>query len=144
MSGETRHQEDAPLRKYRLARPMRLRRGADFEAVYAARHNHHAGPLMICAKPNKHSHLRLGLSLPRRVGNAVNRNRIKRRLREAFRLMQHDLPSGYDLVVNVRPHDPLPLAEYQRVLSRAMRHLHLSWSTNDENDPSKAPEKSDD
>lgn len=68
------------------------------------------------------------MSVPRRAGNAVVRNLIKRRLRESFRLLQHDLPAGYDVVVNVKPHEPLSLAAYQDLLSRACHELHRHWT----------------
>ena len=72
-------------------------------------------------------HPRLGLSVSRRVGTAPRRNRIKRLIREAFRLLRHDWPRGYDLVVNVRPHDPVLLADYQRMLSAMLVKLHRQW-----------------
>jgi ribonuclease P protein component len=72
-------------------------------------------------------HPRLGMSVNRKVGNAVRRNRIRRLIRESFRLMQHDFPAGYDLVVVVRPHPPLALAEYQRLMSGMMVKLHNVW-----------------
>ncbi len=62
------------------------------------------------------------------TGSAVVRNRIKRRLREAFRRLQHDLPQGYDLVVAVRPHKLLAPAQYQEALSRAARALDRTWT----------------
>jgi ribonuclease P protein component len=49
--------------------------------------------------PNGLPHPRLGLSVSRRVGGAVLRNRWKRLIREAFRISQHQLPQGVDLVV---------------------------------------------
>jgi ribonuclease P protein component len=45
---------------------------------------------------------RLGLSIGRKVGNAVQRNRWKRRIREAFRQLQYELPDGLDLVIRPR------------------------------------------
>lgn len=128
MTGDPRKPDERPVRGYRFPHHLRLRNRSEFEAVYESGRRRFAGPLVVHALPNGLDHLRLGLSVPRRVGNAVRRNRIKRRLRESFRLMQHDLPGGYDLVINVRPHEPLPLAEYQRVLVKAARQLHRAWS----------------
>ncbi len=42
--------------------------------------------------------------------------------------MQSDLPLGYDLVITVRNHEPLSLAEYQSILSKTSRSLHQAWS----------------
>ena len=50
---------------------------------------------------------RLGISVPRKVGNAVQRNRIKRIIREAFRLHGDVFPQGSDIVFAVRPGFPL-------------------------------------
>jgi len=46
---------------------------------------------------------RLGISVPRKVGNAVRRNRIKRIVRETFRLHREIFPQSSDIVVTVRP-----------------------------------------
>jgi ribonuclease P protein component len=46
---------------------------------------------------------RLGLSVPRAVGNAVTRNRIKRQLRETWRALLPNVPPGQDYVLIVRP-----------------------------------------
>jgi ribonuclease P protein component len=115
-------------RTYRYARKHRLQHALEFEAVYAAKTRESRGPLTVFALPNDLGHPRLGLSVGRKVGIAPKRNRVKRRLREAFRLLQHDLPRGYDFVINVRPHDVALLADYQRMLSAAMVKLHAKWS----------------
>jgi ribonuclease P protein component len=114
-------------RTYAYARKHRLQHALEFEAVYAAKVRESRGPLTIFALPNDLGHPRLGLSVGRKVGVAPKRNRIKRLLREAFRLLQHDLPRGYDFVITVRPHDVALLADYQRMLSAAMVKLHAKW-----------------
>ena len=123
--------------RYRFPRSLRILRGGDFRLVYAARRSVSHGPLRIHTLPREGATSRLGLSVPRRVGNAPRRNLVKRRLREAFRALQHDFPRGYDVVVTVAPHEPLILADYQRLLFKAMRRLHTQW-TSDETKPSRA------
>jgi len=57
----------------------------------------------VIARPNGLGHARLGLAVGvRSAGNAVNRNRVKRVVREAFRHIHQELPA-VDLVVNARP-----------------------------------------
>ena len=116
-----------PERAYTFPKSHRLVHAREFDAVYASKVRESRGPLTIFAIPNDLGHPRLGLSVPRRVGTAPKRNRIKRLLREAFRLLQHDWPHGYDLVVNVRPHETAMLADYQRMLSGMMVRLHKTW-----------------
>ncbi len=117
-----------PLEKrHTFPKSLHLRSPAEFAAVYDAKARESRGPLLVYAKPNDLGRPRIGLSTSRKVGNAVRRNRIRRLLREAFRLMRHDFPQGYDLVVVVRSHEPLMLADYQRALSGAAVKLHNVW-----------------
>ena len=118
--------EMRPVR-FTFGRHMRLSLAREYQQVYAARVSRTLGPLVVFAVPNDRAYPRLGLAVARRVGRAHERHAIKRRLREAFRMLQHDLPTGYDFVVRVRPHERLTLAEYQKLLSKAMRGLHLRW-----------------
>ena len=55
--------------------------------------------IILYALPNELGRTRIGLSVSRKIGNAVVRNRFKRLYREAFRLSRADLPSGLDLVL---------------------------------------------
>jgi ribonuclease P protein component len=113
--------------RHTFPRSHRLSNRDDFTAVYEAKVRESRGPLTVYARPNGLTHPRLGLSTSRKVGTAPRRNRIRRLLREAFRHLQHDLPAGYDLLVVVRPHEPLVLAEYQRLLMAIVVKLHATW-----------------
>ena len=124
-----------PARRYRLDRTRRLHGQRAFAAVFGARLRKDLGPITICARPNDLPHPRLGISISRRVGTAVKRNRIKRLLREAFRLSQHDWPDGYDMVVVVRRHEPLPMLDYRRLLGEGARAIHRLWQRRQRREP---------
>jgi ribonuclease P protein component len=94
----------------------RISHALDYQSAYKEGVRKGRGPFVLFVRPNDLGHSRLGLSLPRRVGGAVKRNLIKRRLREVFRLHQHDVPGGYDLVVAVRPHEILSYEEYRKLM----------------------------
>ena len=89
-----------PLLNRRLPAWRRLRHQRDFNRVYSTRCRAGDGQLLVyAAVGNEQRGTRFGLSVSRKHGNAVRRGRLKRLLREAFRVQQHDLPSGLDLVL---------------------------------------------
>jgi ribonuclease P protein component len=102
----------------------RLTRAADFERVYGRRCSASDSLLIVYGCENDLPHARLGLSVSRRLGPAVIRNRWKRLLREAFRLQLAQLPSGLDLVIVPRPQAEPEL----RALMKSLFHLagHVS------------------
>lgn len=81
------------------------------------------GGLTVFAIPNGLGHCRLGLSIGKRVGGAVRRSEVKRRIREAFRLTQHAWGPGLDLVVGASAHDARPTAWYIEQLSACVEHI---------------------
>ncbi|MBI1941246.1 MAG: ribonuclease P protein component [Acidobacteria bacterium] len=81
---------------------LRLLRRAVFRRVYEEGQRR-SGPL--CAlffRSNGLPHTRLGITATARLGNAVLRNRVKRRVREVFRLNRASIPGGWDIVLNPR------------------------------------------
>jgi ribonuclease P protein component len=105
----------------RFLRAYRITRGAEFQRAYQRRLTAGDDRLLVFAYPNDLSHPRLGLSVSRKVGNAVVRNRWKRCIREAFRLSREQLPVGVDLVVIPRPDAVPETAELQESLVRLAR-----------------------
>jgi len=77
----------------RFPKKMRLLHAKEFELVFSTRVSAGNSFLVLYGAANDVGHPRLGLTVPRRVGGAVLRNRWKRLLREAFRLQQHELPA---------------------------------------------------
>lgn len=66
---------------------------------------------------------RLGLAVSKKVGNAVVRNRWKRRIREAFRLQQHELPIGLEIVVRPRKGAVCDTQAIAESLAKLMKRL---------------------
>jgi ribonuclease P protein component len=102
----------------RFPKRLRLLSAKDFERVFAARASVSDSWMVLYGATTEAGHARLGLTLPRRVGGAVVRNRWKRMLREAFRLSQHELPA-VDFVCVPRSTSPPELSE----LTESLRTL---------------------
>ena len=89
--------------RHLLPRRARLSRHEDFARVFKENLRASDDFFTVLARPNDLAHPRLGLAVSRRaIGHAVDRNRLKRLAREAFRLVQHDL-APLDIVVLARP-----------------------------------------
>ena len=87
----------------RFLKQYHVRRSADFQRAYRRRVVASDSNLVVYGHANDLPYPRLGLSVSRKVGNAVVRNRWKRLIREAFRLARAELPEGLDLIVIPRP-----------------------------------------
>ncbi|MCA9044543.1 MAG: ribonuclease P protein component [Planctomycetaceae bacterium] len=111
-----------------LFRPhQRLRTAADYQLVYDAGFRAGDQTLLVFVRPNGLDWSRLGTSVSRKHGNSVVRHRLKRWIREAFRLQQFDLPVGYDLIVIPRQGNIASQEEVHRalpfVVKRAVKRI---------------------
>jgi ribonuclease P protein component len=110
----------------RRARRQRLSRSAEFDRVYREGRSHASRHLVLYAFPREESEeeARLGVSVGRKVGGAVERNRVKRLLREAFWSLGSSLPDGHDFVVVARPDaGDLARREGEQGIEAALREL---------------------
>jgi ribonuclease P protein component len=82
---------------------MRLTDSPEFERVYRQGTAYRGKLFSVHAYPNEHGTPRLGLSVSRKVGNAVTRNAVRRRLREVFHSCICAMSENLDLVVSARP-----------------------------------------
>ena len=94
-----------------------LRHPREFDRVFQLRCSAREGPLLVFAAPGLPATRRMGLSVSRRnIGGAVVRNRVKRLLREAFRLTAAGWPEGFDWVL-------VPQKGFEPKLDRLLRDL---------------------
>ena len=87
----------------RFGKRDRLRLRSDFARVFARRWRAGDDVLLVYVATNGLSHSRLGLSVSKRIGNAVCRNYVRRRIREAFRTSKAEIPEGFDIICVARP-----------------------------------------
>jgi ribonuclease P protein component len=96
-------------------RQQRLTSKKDYAEMFSRGTRRKSGCLLVTRKKNAVGYPRIGLSVPKKVGNAFVRNSIKRKCREAFRLAQHELPA-VDILLTVRPHEIMDTEEYKNLI----------------------------
>lgn len=115
-----------PVQRLAPGRDSRVRKRAEYLAIQSEGTRVNGDCLVFIVQSRPEGPLRLGITASRRVGNAVQRNRARRLIREAFRVVFAELPAQLDIVVIVRR--PLGerklgdvLSEWQRALPRIRR-----------------------
>ena len=109
--------------RFTFPRRARLSGKRQFDDVFAERQRIRLGPITVFWRVNSLNASRLGISISRKVGSAPVRNRIKRLLRESFRLTRQNPARTFDLVIVVHPHKPLTLVDYQSLFGDLSKRL---------------------
>ncbi len=105
----------------RLRRSERLHRRRDFLTVYAEGKRYSLPLFTIFARMSGHPFCRLGITISRKVGKAVWRNRAKRWIREVFRKNKGRFPCPLDVVVNVK--ETIREADYWAVQEQFLKFI---------------------
>ncbi|MCA9084869.1 MAG: ribonuclease P protein component [Planctomycetaceae bacterium] len=106
-----------------FSRESRVRRGNDFRTCFESGSRAGDGQLLVFVLKNGLAKTRLGVSVSRKHGNAVARNRRKRLIREAFRLCRDSLPSGLDVVVVPRQNANPQLRDFRTSLKALVSRI---------------------
>ena len=106
----------------RLRPSERLRYQREYQRVFQCGTKRVSAAWVMYVLPTAEPHSRLGLAVSKRIGNAVTRNRVKRRVRAFFRLHKAQFRSPYDIVVVARRGAAeASYAEFARQLSMLLR-----------------------
>lgn len=82
-----------------MKRETTLKENYEFRRVYNKGKSGVSPFFVVYARANRSERNRLGITVSTKLGKAVIRNRVRRRLREIYRLSQHDMKKGYDIVL---------------------------------------------
>lgn len=86
----------------RYPRRLRIRKRWEFVRLQRGHRGKKTAHFVVILVPRPGGESRLGVTVSRKVGSAVQRNRVKRRVREFFRLYRHELQPAHDLLVIAR------------------------------------------
>ncbi len=87
---------------YTFRKEEKICRRADFQRISKEGARYQTRHFRVSISPNGLSHRRLGITVRKRIGSAVQRNHLKRLIREFFRLNKRALPNSSDLVITAR------------------------------------------
>ncbi|MGX6979274.1 ribonuclease P protein component [Vagococcus elongatus] len=86
-----------------MKKKYRIKKETEFREIMNERHSFANKNLVVYIKKREGSFFRVGLSVGKKVGNAVERNKVKRFLRLALTEMREEIDSNYDLILIARP-----------------------------------------
>lgn len=81
-----------------MEKRFRIRKNMEFKNVYKTGRNYWNRNLVLYVKKNGLNETRVGYTITKKIGNAVTRNKMRRRMKEIYRLNFHNIKEGYDLI----------------------------------------------
>ena len=115
----------------RFGKRWRIRRRKDYLVVQSRGCRIHCAYFLMLLLPNGRSHTRVGITVSKKVGKAVVRNRVRRYVREVFRQNKAWFPPGHDVVVIAKKRAAeAKLTAVWRDLETAAPRLHRAASNN--------------
>ena len=102
---------------FRFKKEERILRGAELNQVNLHGRRHYTEHFRVVIKRNSMGSTRLGITVGKKAGNSAKRNRIKRLIREFFRLNKQHIPVGYDILISpIKATDALTILKVQEEL----------------------------
>jgi ribonuclease P protein component len=102
-------------------REARLVRRSEYDAVYREGRRRTSREFTVFLRPNGLENSRFGWSIKKALGNAVRRNRIRRRLREMLRLHRQEIAPGWDVVIH--PRSSAATAEFSALAQELLKAM---------------------
>ncbi|MDY0404121.1 ribonuclease P protein component [Virgibacillus sp. 179-BFC.A HS] len=110
-----------------MKKAYRVKDNRDFQRIFKNKKSFANRQLVIyhLEKPGQ-AHFRVGLSVGKKIGNAVTRNRIKRYLRQAFLELENEIKPDLDIIIIARqPTKNMSVAEMKKSLTHLLKKQHL-------------------
>ena len=112
-----------------MKRAVTLKENHEFRRLYQKGASAVSGCMVVYCRKNRLGHNRLGITVSVKLGHAVVRNRVRRRIREIFRLSQGKMKQGYDCIVVARTRAAhADYWELKRAFEKTCKKLDL-WET---------------
>lgn len=86
-----------------MKKQYRVKKQSEIDAVFNNKKQSGNGQFSVFIKKNTLSYFRYGLSIGKKYGNAVSRNKIKRQVRSVIRLNKTEIIGGYDFIIVIKP-----------------------------------------
>ena len=96
-----------------VERSCSIKHNHEFRRIYASGKSAATGLIVVYYRRNRRGRSQIGITVSTKVGKAVIRNRVRRRLREIYRLHEREIKAGFDVVIVARAKSPY--ATYQQL-----------------------------